>query len=263
MNVKTEQTPGKWILAREPDPRARVRLVCLPYAGAGASVYREWENELPAEVHLCRVQLPGREERLRESPLTRCADIAAALVEHLQPWLDLPVAFFGHSMGALLAFEAQRLMAQTSGILPKHLFLSGRRAPHLPSRTRDLHNLPENELRRELLRFNGTHEKVLRDRELMALIVPILRADFRVCETHAYSPGEPAPVPISVFGGINDPEATRDELDAWSKHTSSTMRLRMFPGDHFFLHSMRAGIISAIMEDLSPYLSHRNRTAAG
>jgi medium-chain acyl-[acyl-carrier-protein] hydrolase len=191
---------------------------------------------------------------LRESPLTQIDVITDAIVRYLHPWFDLPFVFFGHSMGALVAFEVQRQLRRANGVLAKHLFVSGRRAPHLKSRKRDLHKLPDPEFKRELLLFNGTPEQVLRDYELMQLLLPMLRADFRVCETHIYSPEEPGPAPISAFGGINDPEASREELEGWSKHTTSTMSLRMFPGDHFFLHAMRSRLISAILDDLCPYL---------
>jgi len=159
-------------------------------------------------------------------------------------------------MGALLAFEVQRQLRSANARLPEHLFLSARRAPPLPPRRRDLHALPENELRVELSRFNGTPERVLRDRELMALLLPTLRADFQVCETHIYSPEEPGPVPISAIGGISDPEAAADELNGWSKHTTSGFKLHMVPGDHFFIHHMRSRIISSILQDLDSVLRY-------
>lgn len=261
--MQSERNAGTWILARAPHPKARVRLVCFPYAGAGASAFRDWENEFPAEVHVCRIQLPGREDRLREPALTDAGELASALVRNLEPWLDLPLVFFGHSMGALLAFEVQRQLWSAYRIRPKHLFLSARRAPHLPSRKHDLHSLPEQELRQELQRLNGTDERVFRDKELMALLLPTLRADFRVCETHVYSPEEPSPVSISVFGGLADSETTQDELEGWSNHSIAEIRLRMFPGNHFFLNQMRSKVIAAVLEDLRPFLAHSgDRVAA-
>jgi medium-chain acyl-[acyl-carrier-protein] hydrolase len=124
----------------------------------------------------------------------------------------------------------------------------------MPARTRAIHELPDVEFKRELRFFNGTPEQVLRDDELMQLLLPMLRADFGICETHSYLPEQPLAVPISVFGSINDPEVCRDELEGWRRHTASPMTLTMFPGDHFFLHPMRSSLISAIHRDLSELL---------
>jgi medium-chain acyl-[acyl-carrier-protein] hydrolase len=248
--METVRAASNWIVSRSPNTNARVRLFCFPYAGAGASAFRAWEDQFPEAIHLCRVQLPGRDERIREKPLAHVSDLTGLLVRELEPYLDLPYAFFGHSMGALIAFELARSLRRKNCPVPSHLFLSARRAPHLPARTRPIHDLPVDEFKQELRFFAGTPEQVLENDELMQLLLPTLRADFSVCETHTYLPEVPLAIPITAFGSLGDPEVFRDELEGWRSHTASTMTLTMFPGDHFFLHPMRSQLIEIIGREL-------------
>src|SRR3954469_937665 len=154
---------------RNSETVAQMRLFCFPHAGAGASAYREWETELAGTLQVCRVQLPGREERVREPAFTNVLRLAEVLADELEPWFDRPFAFFGHSMGALIAFELTRELRRRALPLPAHLFVSARRAPHLPARKRALHALPDDEFDADLRALDGTRAAVLADRELMAL----------------------------------------------------------------------------------------------
>jgi medium-chain acyl-[acyl-carrier-protein] hydrolase len=250
--VKSSVLPvERWLAYREVNPRARLRLFCFPYAGGGASAYRGWAAALPADVEVCPVQLPGRESRLREPAFSRPEPLIIALADALQAHLDLPFAFFGHSMGALLSFEIARELRRRGGSLPLHLFLSGRRAPQVPSREEDIHDLPEPEFVARLRELNGTPEEVLQHSELMRLLVPVLRADFAVNETYVYQPGEPLEMSISVFGGLADAEVTRDDLEGWREQTRGVFRLRMLPGDHFFLHGARDLLTESVARDLA------------
>lgn len=249
--VKSSVLPvERWLAYREVNPRARLRLFCFPYAGGGASAYRGWAAALPADVEVCPVQLPGRESRLREPAFDRPEPLVAALADALQPHIDLPFAFFGHSMGALLSFEITRELRRRGGPLPLHLFLSGRRAPQVAAREEDIHDLPEAEFVAKLRELNGTPEEVLQHSELMRLLVPVLRADFAVNETYVYRPGEPLDMGVSAFGGLGDAEVTRDDLAGWREQTRGAFRLRMLPGDHFFLHSARDLLTESVARDL-------------
>lgn len=235
-----------------PDPRARLRLFCFPYAGGGAAVYRGWSAPalLPPEVHLCPVHLPGRGNRFSEPLRTELAPLTERLAEDLAPYLDTPFAFFGHSMGALIAYELTRLLRREGLPLPEHLCVSGRRAPQLPSDKRPLHDLPEEEFKEELRSLDGTPEEILEHPELMDLFTPILRADFSVCETYRYAEEEPLDIPISAFGGLEDPDVGRDHLLAWRAHTRGPFRVRMLAGGHFFLNPSREALVRAVAEDL-------------
>ena len=255
--MNTFGTSCKWLIGRQPNPKAQLRLFCFPYAGASA--YREWEPAFPSSVQLCRIQLPGREERLRDRPFTNFSEVTRALVRDLADWLDTPFMVFGHSMGALLAFEFARELRRVGGPRPEHLFLSGRQAPHLKSRIPQLHDLPEAEFKRQLGLLNGTPKKVLEDPELMGLLMPMLRADFSICETYSCTPEEPLSLPISAFGGEMDPHTRRDDLDAWRNYTLGNFNVRMFSGDHFYIQSMRSSLLSAILEVTSVHIFHTAR----
>ncbi len=226
-------------------------MFCFPYAGGGASIYRGWASSLPADVEVCPVQLPGRESRLREPPFNSSAPMVAALAEGLQPYLDMPFVFFGHSMGAVVAFELSRELRRRGRALPLHLFVGGRSAPHLPAREEPIHDLPEPEFLEKLRELNGTPEEVLQHEELMRLLIPILRADFAVNENYTYTEEEPFDFGISASGGLGDVEAPREDIEAWGRHTRGRFRLRMLPGDHFFIHGSRDLVLEAVSRDLA------------
>lgn len=250
--MKPSPSPtDRWLAYREPNPRARLRLFCLPYAGGGASVYRGWGQSLPADVEVCPVQLPGRESRLREAPFAHWQPLVEALAEVLPPHFDLPFAFFGHSMGALLSFELARTLRRRGGPQPLHLFVSGRRAPQLPAREEPIHQLPEPQFIEKLRELNGTPEEVLQHAELMRLLLPILRADFGINETYDYVEEAPFDFGISAFGGLGDTDVTKEDVELWKTHTRGRFRIRMLPGDHFFVHSGRDLITEALSRDLA------------
>ena len=235
-----------WLVRPEIRPTARLRLFCFTYAGGGASIYRPWTRELPPEVELCAIQLPGRESRLLEEPYTEMAALVEQLSAALDPYLDLPFAFFGHSMGALVAFEMARAIRRRRGLSPVHLFVSGHAAPQIRRRRAPVHQLPDAAFVETIRQLNGTPEQVLENAELMALVLPALRADLALCETYTYGNSAPLGCPISAFGGLADSEVRYDDLRAWQAETTGPFRLRLFPGDHFYLRDERAALLDAI-----------------
>ncbi|HEX6290701.1 MAG TPA: thioesterase domain-containing protein [Herpetosiphonaceae bacterium] len=239
-----------WIAHRKPSAQARLRLFCFPYAGGGASVFRAWVDEMIPQIEVCPVQLPGRETRLAEAPLTRVPAVVEALAPVLLPRLDLPFAFFGHSLGALIAFDLARYLRRFYQQSPAHLFVAGCAAPQISDLRPELYNLPEPEFVAELRRLKGTPEDVLQQPELLQMLLPGLRADFELGSTYRYAPEEPLACPISAFGGLADPEISRDELDAWREQTQAKFVLRMLPGDHFFLLGARAQLLQVIAQEL-------------
>jgi medium-chain acyl-[acyl-carrier-protein] hydrolase len=240
-----------WVARWRPNHAATMRLFCFPYAGGAASLYRTWGNSLPSHVEVCAIQLPGRGARMAEAPLTSLPDILRELSLAIRPYLDLPFAFFGHSMGAMLSLELARLLRRELGVNPVHLFVSGCRALQLRDPNRPTYNLPEPEFIEELRRLGGTPAEVLEHPELLGLILPLLRADFEVCQTYKYTPGRPLPCPITAFGGTQD-KTGRAEMEAWREQTTAAFTLRMFPGDHFFLHGVEAKILELIAHALAP-----------
>jgi medium-chain acyl-[acyl-carrier-protein] hydrolase len=224
-----------WISRGKPRPKTRLRLFCFPYAGAGSLIFRTWPDGLPADVEVCPVQFPGRGTRLTERPFTQLAPLVELLAQALAPFLDKPFAFFGHSLGALVSFELARRVRRQYGLHPARLFVSAGRAPQIPHRAAPIHGLPEREFLAELRRLNGTPGDLLDHEEFMAIMLPLLRADFAVYETYVYSTEPPLSCPISAFGGMQDQRVNESELEAWRAQTDASFSLRMFPGDHFFL----------------------------
>ncbi|HEX7239288.1 MAG TPA: thioesterase domain-containing protein [Longimicrobiaceae bacterium] len=246
--------PDPWVLRRPPNPGARLRLFCFPYAGGGASIYRSWGQSLPPEVDVCPVQLPGRESRMREAPFDRVAPLVEMLADALAPHMDLPFAFYGYSNGALIGFELARELRRRGRRGPVHLFVAACPAPHLPDKDPPVHALPEDELIQEFRRLGGTPEEILQNTELMKLLVPLLRADSAIHETYVHAAEEPLDVPVTATGGVNDPKADREEMEAWKLHTSGGFQVRMMAGDHFFIHSAQAMVLRDLAQDLHAVL---------
>lgn len=243
---------GAWVRRFNQRRPGRARLFCFAHAGAGASVFRLWPAGLPEELEVCAVQLPGRETRLHEPALTSMTSIVNALVEALSPELDLPFAFFGHSMGAVVASELARKLQAGSGPTPRHLFVSARRAPRLPDPDPALHPLADAEFVAELnRRYGGIPAEVLAHQELMALLLPSMRADLTALETFAPAHDPVLTMPISAFGGLHDQRATRAQLEGWRHETRAGFRLRVFPGDHFFLNPSRAELLADVSASLA------------
>ena len=245
-----------WLAHYKPNANAKLRLFCFPYAGGSAMLFQSWSKSLPRTVEVCPVQPPGRGDRLREQPFTRLQPLVQAAAESLRPFLDdMPFAFFGHSMGAMISFELARLLRREGRAQPQQLFLSGSNAPQLAPQSgstgRHIHNLPAPELIEELRRLNGTPREVLDHPELMELLLPIIRADMAVCETYTYTPEPPLDCAISAFGGLQDLEVPREGVRAWHSQTRSSFAMWMFEGDHFFLHQALPQMLRIVSESCS------------
>jgi medium-chain acyl-[acyl-carrier-protein] hydrolase len=242
--------PDPWLPYVRPSGRCRRRLFCFPYAGGSASTYLNWADALPAGVELCAVQLPGRGERRAEPSYDRLEALVERLVEVLAPYLTVPFAFFGHSMGGVVSFELARSLRRLGLRQPAGLFVSARRAPGCPAREPPLHDLPDDEFVAEVRRLNGTPDELLRNPDLMKLVMPSLRADFAICETHVHLPEAPLGCPIHVFGGDSDPYVDRADLMGWREHTDAACTVRVFAGDHFFIHTAHREVLDTVHDYL-------------
>jgi medium-chain acyl-[acyl-carrier-protein] hydrolase len=237
------------VTCQRPSPQAALRLFCFPYAGGGAYIYRNWAGHLPAIIEVCAIQLPGRGNRIREASFTRMEPLVQEAAKELAPLLDKPFALFGHSMGAIIAFELARLLRRQHGKEPAHLFASGRVAPQVPREDRQTYNLPEQEFIDELRRLDGTPKEVLEHPELMQVMSPVLRADFETVQTYEYRAEPPLGCPITALGGLQDADVTREHLEAWREQTTGPFSLRMFPGGHFFINTDEAMLLQAIARE--------------
>ncbi len=225
----------RWLLYRHQVADARLRLVCFPYGGGGASAYSAWQQAMPAGVELWPVQTPGRENRFDEPPIARLPEMIDRLAEVLAPHLDCPYALFGHSVGALEAFELARRLRRDARRPPEWLFVSALPCPGLPARLPPVHHLPFADF---VAAMRGPYEmdpEILARPAMMELIYPALRADYELVETHAPAPEPPLDVPLSAFGGRGDPETTEAEIEAWGRHTTGPFRHRMLDGKHMFI----------------------------
>lgn len=251
VTVSPGRSTSPWFTCAKPDPSARLRLFCFPYAGGGASIYRGWENYLPPGVEILAVQPPGRGSRFREPALDRMDSLVGAVANAMQPYLDCPIVLFGHSVGAFASFEMAHRLADTFGIHVSHLFVSGARGPHLPRNRKNIHDLSEEDFINELKTLNGTPPEVLEHPELMRMVSATLRADFAVAETYRAANRSPLTCPITVFGGLEDDLASREDLEAWKAHTSNSFDLWQLPGDHFFIHTSDSLILRILSRELS------------
>jgi medium-chain acyl-[acyl-carrier-protein] hydrolase len=251
----TKPPVNSWIAFRKPRPQGRLRLFCFPYAGGGASIYRGWQEALPPEIEVCPVQPPGRENRLSEKRFLRVGPLAEAITEAIRPLTDLPFAFFGHSLGAVVAYETARRLRESGGPGPVQIIVSARRAPGVPPRDEPTYSLPPDEFRAKLEELEGTPEAVLEHPELMELMEPLLRADFELNDTYEPSSGSPLDCPVTVFGGLEDPDVDREHLEPWREITRGAFRLRMFAGGHFFLHDPQARVTETVAQELMPRIA--------
>jgi surfactin synthase thioesterase subunit len=229
--------------------RPQVRLFWFPFAGAGASVGAEFAAGLADSIEVVLLQLPGREDRLAEPPFTRMEPLVRVLTQVVRPYLDIPTAFFGHSAGAVLAFEVARLLARRAHDPPR-LLLSGHRAAHLPARHPPIHDRPTGEFL-DGVRALGAGSAALADPGLYPVLLPALRADFALWELYRYVPGAALATPMTVFGGDNDHIVPPEDLTGWQQHISGPFRVVVLPGNHFFINESRPALIDAISAELT------------
>src|SRR5258706_7588744 len=245
---------SRWLLRFNENRDNRARLFVFAPAGGSASTFRRWTQYLPPQIEVCAVQLPGRETRLRETPLQQLTTLLDSLIPALVPVLDQPFAIFGHSLGALIAFEFTRHLIAENAPLPVALFVSGYHAPQLPTRQRVLHQLPDSEFLAAVIEMGGIPLEIQRSQDFLNYLLPILRADMTVFETYNYKAGEKLPVPIHALSGDQDKRVSTDELDAWKLQTSSHFEKRLFDGGHLYIRSSETELIRYILSKVQPRL---------
>jgi medium-chain acyl-[acyl-carrier-protein] hydrolase len=225
-----------------------VRVLCFPHAGGGASLFRSWRDAVPAGIQLCPIQLPGREHRIQEPPCTRLDVLVETLVDTVASAITGRFALFGHSMGALIAFELACRLRHEGVPPPVALLVCGHRAPHLPDRRAATHHLPDPLFLAEIRRLSGTPDEVFANTELTQLMLDQLRADFRLCETYVYRAQSPLSCPIVALCGTEDRLVSGHELAAWRTHTTGSFEVRMVTGDHFVPFRPGSALPSVVFE---------------
>lgn len=228
----------------------KVRLLCFPFAGAGASLYRSWIDALGPKIDVWPIELPGRGSRWGEPLFVRMALLVQRLVHDLESVFEPPFSFFGHSMGAFIAFELARKLRRDGSPLPTRLIVSAARAPQIPDPDQPLHAKPDAELLKEIRRLNGIPGPLLDTPDLLKILLPTLRADLTVCETYTYRSEPPLSCSVSAYGGSEDHAVRRHFLAGWRNQTTADFDIRIFPGDHFFLQTARDALLRVISEEL-------------
>jgi len=228
-----------------------MRLLFFPYAGGGPPAFSQWVRELPTHMEGIVTHYPGRGSRYQEPAIKSLSTLVEKLSQAMQTLLDKPFAFFGHSLGGLVAFELTRQLRRHNLPGPQVLFISACGAPHLPAPQPPIHQLPDAEFLKALSTINGIPSELQNNTEIMELTLPTLRTDFEAIESYHYdSDGSPLNLPIRAYGGLDDPRVSRKRLEGWASLTNAGFKSQYFPGDHFFINTVRESIIASIAAEL-------------
>lgn len=245
-------TPASpWFVHHRCGP-ARLRLFCFSYAGGSASLFQPWRAALDADIDLCAVQLPGRGTRMAEPAQRDLPTLVRQLAPLLAQEAGGPFALFGHSLGALLAFEVTRYLVLHQLPRPQKLVVSGADAPQRRSVLEALDEHDDDAMIAKLATYNGTPPEVLQHRELMQLLAPAIRADFAMAAGYRWRPGPPLEVPITVFAGRHDPDVAPAQAEAWQLESRRPVPVHWFDGDHFFIHACRHQVLAQLNAELAP-----------
>jgi surfactin synthase thioesterase subunit len=231
-------------------------LLCLPHAGGSASFFVPAARSLAPEVEVLAAQYPGRQDRRSEPCAGSITELVDGLVEELEPYLDRPLSILGHSMGAVIGFELARRLERDYDRSPEILFISGRRAPSC-LRDEQVHMAGDDAIIAEITRLSGTDSRILGDEDMVRMVLPALRADYRVIQRHRMSATAGVRCPIAVLTGDADPQVRPHEAEAWRGHTSGPFDLRVYPGGHFYLTSQAGAVLAYLRERLMARSDHR------
>ncbi|MFD7257533.1 thioesterase II family protein [Streptomyces sp. NPDC059874] len=243
-------TQSIWLRRYPTAETPRLRLLCLPHAGGSAGFFHSWGHAFGDDVEVLAVRYPGRQERIAEEPFAELEELAAAISGELDPYLDVPLAVFGHSMGATVGYEITLRLAERHGTAPALLMLSGRKAPHLLT-PRAAAFGSDADLVEEVKRLGGTDAALLDDADLRELVLPAIRADFTAVARYAPRPGVPLPCPVVGYVGDSDPGVAAHEVAAWADLAPRGFALRVLPGGHFYLVDRKAELVGDIRARLA------------
>ena len=236
-----------WLRRFSSTPDPRLRLICFAHAGGGPSAYRTWHERLPGWVEVVAVRYPGRQDRLLEDCIDRMEPLADAVAAAVRPLLDRPVALFGHSMGAWVAYEVARRVRQRWATEPAALIMSGQ----VPPGRRSARALAgDDDLIAEVRRLGGVDESLFDEPELLDLVLPPIRADFALIRAYRPEPAEPFACPLLVCAGEQDSDVPAEAAAAWQDLSTGAFRRRLFPGGHFYLHDQEP----ALLREMSGWL---------
>ena len=234
----------------KPSPRPAIRLFCFPHAGGGPTAYSSWAEQLPAKIEVCGIRYPGRETLWRETPCEEIQELAQLLTDELTPYFDVPCAFFGHSLGALVAFEMARLLRRRSMPAPLHLYVSAHCAPDVQSPNMRLGGLSDEKLIDAIRNLEGTPTTVLQAADMLEVLLPTIRADLTMVERYQYVAEPPLACAMTALGGDRDKSVDPNGLKLWAHHTSGGFSVELLNGGHFYLETARETVLDLLKRDL-------------
>lgn len=245
--------PSTWLAGLDEKPAASLTLLCFGAAGSGGSQFLAWNRQLPPWLRVVAVQLPGRESRYREPPLTDRIALTDALATAIETARIERFAFFGHSFGALIAYETTRALRRRGAAQPCHLCMAGRDAPHLPHGYVKTYHLPETEFVEVLRRHGAFDERILGSIDLLRFFLPVIRADLEMNTEYVHSLETPLAQPITALRGIGDRVCVSERLQRWSELTTGRVETHECDGDHFFFRTRPAQLFAILTATLAPY----------
>ncbi|MDX2702064.1 thioesterase domain-containing protein [Streptomyces sp. PA03-6a] len=253
-HTDSEAFAGGWFRVIKRSAKPRARLICFPHAGGAASFFRDWADLLPDDMDLAAVRYPGREDRFLDPPPTSMADLADPVARACLASGDVPLALFGHSMGASVAYEVALRMRSSGSSQVTDLFVSGSAAPGRSSRSRDPLTMTDAEIREDVAELGGADANALADQELWELLIPSIRADYRLIGRYraAFSARAPLDVPMVAYYGRADADVDAASVAAWAEATSSTFAMRSFDGGHFYLKDHTPGLVADLLGRRAP-----------
>ena len=244
---------NKWFYVPKPNPKAKARLFCFHYAGGTAEMYHKWAEEIPEEIELCSIQLPGRSKRINETPYKDIETLIDELHNAIKPYLDVPFAYFGHSMGAMILFDYTQYLFKRNLTLPFYLLIAARKAPNIQSFHPHLHNLTDDEMIGFVRGLDIRPDAFFDNQDLLKKSIPMIKSDFEIVEKWKFDTDTvPLSIPIWVFGGESDEYVSKNELESWKNFTKVDFKAQHFVGDHFFIldDSHRKTILKIITESI-------------
>lgn len=219
--------------------RKKIRLFCLPYAGGSSSAFYKWSSHLNSSIELCPLELSGRGERFGSELFDNIDDIVedlfVTLKKELEESVDFDYAFFGHSLGTILAYELMRKIQQNNYKEPIHIFMSGRFPPH-KEELKYIHNLPDDQFIDEIIKLGGMPDTLVQNKEILDLFTPVLKSDYTAVETYKYTESDKWNFDISILMGNEDEEVKHYDFNEWTTYTNNKCNFFMFNGDHFFIN---------------------------
>lgn len=252
-----KEIPKSWFGNYKKNNQSLMRMFCFPYAGGSASIFAKWSANLPPAVDIIPVQLPGRANRFNESPYDDLYLLIKDVIDGISPYLDKPFVLFGHSMGALIIFELAYSLLTTKNIKPELLIVSGSRAPSIFNSGKNIHLYDDKQFIAWLQDNGGTPDGIFDSEDSCKVFLPVLRADFKICEIYQWIVKKKVASPILAFGGLQDVLVKREDILEWEKVTESDFKYKMIPGDHFYINNNSHLLLFNIYQALLELISHK------